>query len=335
MNESNQTGVSVVTCCHNSSSRLPETLKHLASQSLTTSLAWEVIVVNNASSDETSRVAAHLWSEYGSPAPMRVVDEPTPGLSHARERGIASARYDTLVFVDDDNWLNGNYLSVAYDIMQAHPDIGALGGHITAAFEVEPPTWFGEMQSWYAVGPQGRESGDITEYKPHVAGAGMVLRKTAYEELKRRRFAFILADRTQLQLTSGGDTELCAALVLAGYRVWYDEGLRMRHFIPRARLTKAYLRRMIEDSAAAGNVMALYKLALAGRSGGIFSYVAGEVTSRGWWSLKTATKVLLGRCSLFALEMEVTQLFRRLTALPKLSSLHQQHLETVQRLAKP
>src|SRR5438067_13925901 len=98
-------GVSVIVCCHNSAARLPPTLQHLAKQRLPDLTPWEVLLINNGSTDDTCAVAGQVWRTEGSPAPMRIVDQPKLGLSYARERGIATASYDTLVFVDDDNWL--------------------------------------------------------------------------------------------------------------------------------------------------------------------------------------------------------------------------------------
>jgi GT2 family glycosyltransferase len=55
-------GVSVVVCCHNSASRLPTTLHHLAAQEVPRDLGWEVIVVDNASTDRPFVLCrSHAW----------------------------------------------------------------------------------------------------------------------------------------------------------------------------------------------------------------------------------------------------------------------------------
>src|SRR5260221_14664859 len=66
-------GVSVVICCYNSAARLPETLKHLARQVVPPSIPWEGILVNKASRDDTTDVAARVWKEGGAPAPMHLL----------------------------------------------------------------------------------------------------------------------------------------------------------------------------------------------------------------------------------------------------------------------
>src|SRR6185437_5482655 len=65
-------GVSVVICTYNGAARLPRTLAHLAAQENTGAIAWEVLVVDNASTDDTAEVARRCWPAHA-PAPLRIV----------------------------------------------------------------------------------------------------------------------------------------------------------------------------------------------------------------------------------------------------------------------
>src|SRR4051812_3506356 len=103
-------GVSIIICCYNSSHRLPQTLKYLAHQQLADDIAWEIIVINNASEDDTKEVAIKEWNSYSSKIVLRVIDEPVPGLNNARKRGVEEAKYDIIIFCDDDNWLDKNFI---------------------------------------------------------------------------------------------------------------------------------------------------------------------------------------------------------------------------------
>jgi len=328
----NSNGISVVVCCYNSAARLPETLEHLAHQRVRASIPWEVVVVNNASSDDTATVALRLWRAAGAPAPLRVVDEPTPGLSHARARGIADSRYEVLVFVDDDNWLDKEYVRAAHEILSEHPEIGVLGGEITAAFESEPPKWFHRVQSVFAVGPQGKASGDITDYKLHVAGAGMAVRKSVHAELKRRQFQFSLSDRNQKQLSSGGDTELCLAAVLLGYRIWYDARLRLTHLMPSQRLTEKYLRRLVRGNHEAGPVLACYEAAVHGANASALCVYLANLRKHLWWSTKCLIKLLLRRECVLLFKLECAGLLRSITCLPALLRAFREHYPAILRL---
>lgn len=297
-------GVSVIICCYNSARRLPETLKHLARQIIPESIPWEVIVVvDQASTDDTAAVVASVWQQAGAPTLLQVLVEARPGKSVALETGFTIARYGVLVIVDDDNWLAPDYLERGFHLMCQHPEMGVLGGKITAAFEVEPPAWFQQFQSCYAVGAQGKISGDITDYKPHVAGAGMLVRKSAYEKLKQGGFRPVLTGGRRGNLTAGEDLELCYALAIFGYRIWYDDTLVLTHFMPRSRLIQDHLLEMIRRNRIAGPRQAGYEIALRGGEAGALKFYLHRVWLLGSWLLKSLLKFLLGRESFLRLRI--------------------------------
>jgi len=237
-------GISIILCCYNSAERLPETLRHIASQKTREELQWEVIIVNNNSQDNTVEVAKKEWSKYPATCSFKIIDQPIPGLSFAREKGIETARFDYLLFCDDDNWLCDTYVQTAYEIMEEHPEIGGLGGWCEAVFEAEKPVWFDLFAHNFAVSRQGEESGDITDKKGCLYGAGLVTRKRCWFELKEKGFTSFLSDRIGNSLSSGGDTEYSYALRLLGYKIWFDERLYFKHFMPAARMDFNYLKRL-------------------------------------------------------------------------------------------
>jgi glycosyltransferase involved in cell wall biosynthesis len=241
-------GVTVALCCYNSATRLPETLSHL--KQVQTSVPWEVLIIDNASMDGTAEVAQAHWG-VSSPGPMRIVREPQAGLSHARQRAFAEACYDIVSFIDDDNWVSPNWVQSVSDLLGANAQAGVCGGLIEAACEVSPPPWFKDYAIDYAIGKQGRTEGDNTKFHGFMWGAGMSVRKSAWQGLVAKGFRPALTDRKGSQLSSGGDTELCLALRLAGWRLYYSSQIKMQHFIPAFRLDWRYLRRMYRGFGAA------------------------------------------------------------------------------------
>jgi glycosyltransferase involved in cell wall biosynthesis len=254
-------GVSVVICCYNSCQRLSQTLAHLAAQQVRESVQWEVIVVDNASTDETSQVALTSWPVEAS-APLRVVYEPQLGLSYARYRGYLEAKYEIISFVDDDNWVCPEWVQLVSEIMSQHPELGACGGLNEAKCEVTPPEWFEQYKWCYAVGAQGQEVGDITCTRGYLWGAGLNIRKSAWQQLLSNGFRTRLSDRQGVALTSGGDSELCMALHLAGWRLWYEPRLRLYHYVPAHRLEWGYLRRLCRGFGRASAGYSPYYYAL-------------------------------------------------------------------------
>jgi len=256
-------GMSFVVCCHNSVRRLPETLGHLTAQRVPSRAEWEVVLVDNASTDGTAAAARRIWGD--GPAPLRIVEEPRLGLSWARKTGAREARYDAFTLVDDDNWLGPDWLPVSLEALRSHPEAGAIGGQSTAVCESPAPAWFSRFTESYAVGRQADESCDVTTSRGYLWGAGLVVRRQAWEELFAAGFEFFLEDRTGSRLRSGGDTEICHGLHLRGWSLRYESALGFRHFIPTGRLRWRYFRRLYRSFGEASIVLDTYLLALRER----------------------------------------------------------------------
>jgi glycosyltransferase involved in cell wall biosynthesis len=249
-------GISVIVCCYNSARRLPETLAHLSRQA--GAPAWELIVVDNASTDNTAQVAGDCWKSQA--VPLRIVHVPTPGLIHARMAGLRASRYEWISFVDDDNWLCADWLATVADIFSCHSDVGACGGWAEAVFEAEPPRWWSDTRAgWFAVGPQADETGPVPDWRGFLYGAGLSLRRCALDELFSLGFRSFLEGRTGAALSTGEDVEWCLALRLRGWTLWYDARLRLRHFLPERRLQWTYLRGLQRAVGAASIWLDAYR----------------------------------------------------------------------------
>ena len=264
-------GVSVVVCCHNSAERLPETLKHLAAQQVPKDIPWEIVVIDNASTDNTAETALRCWPAKW-PAPLRVVSEPLAGLSHVRIKGILEARLEIISFIDDDNWPSVDWITRVTTLFANRPKIGALGGRIEAVCEIIPPDWFESVQKHYAVGRQHSQSGDITNVQGTLlCGAGLNLRTAAVRKLFEDGFVFMMSGRKGNRILMGEDTELCFALRASGWRIWYDDDLVLRHFIPKERLQWNYALRLMRGMGESSTLLELYLFALNGPPFGAYA----------------------------------------------------------------
>ena len=257
-------GISVIICCFNSARRIPKTLAHIANQKFGRKAPWEIILVNNNSSDNTVDIAVECWKQHGLSVPFQIVDQTIPGLTYAREKGVEVSRYEYLLFCDDDNWLDENYVERAYNIMREKPEVGALGGAglPTSENEYEYPSWFHKYKSHYATGAQGPlEGGDTTHLKGCLYGAGMVIRKSALHQIRDLGIRFSLSDRVGASLTSGGDTETTYMLRTLGYRLWYDPKLTFYHYLPKSRVDWQYLLRLNKSIGGGDWVLEPYSTA--------------------------------------------------------------------------
>lgn len=248
--------LSIVICCYNSEKRLPKTLYHLSKQNLN-GLTTEVVIVDNNSSDSTSKISLEIWSELSNPFQLRVIYEPNPGISNARKTGINNAFGQIIVFCDDDNWLHEDYLTNSFKIMNFNTEIGVLGGRGIPVFDGDEPDWFNSFQSAYAVGFQSLFSGEITS-RGYVWGAGCCLRRSILLQLYSAGFNSLCTGRKDKELISGDDSEICKWHILIGKKLWYDESLVFRHFIENHKLKKDYLEKLYDGFNLSGEILNLY-----------------------------------------------------------------------------
>ncbi len=254
-----RTGLSVVMCCHNSVSRLKDSLLHLARQKNDTQQSRELILVDNGSTDGTAAFAKKEWTALGNPFPMMLVEQPQLGQAFARKSGVLASKFDYGVFCDDDNWLADNYLDQAFSLLSKNALTAAFGGDVLPVSEEVLPAWFYSHAGSFAVGSQDKEEGDVTS-RGYVWGAGMACRFDLLRAFYQSDLPFLAAGRTGDRLTSGDDSEICLWFVSAGYRLHYTKRLTLRHFIPGYRLAHEYFERFIlkPDSAGASDVFHVF-----------------------------------------------------------------------------
>ncbi|QNF33814.1 glycosyltransferase family 2 protein [Adhaeribacter swui] len=273
MNSSNELGISVIVCCYNSAIRLPETLKRLALQQVSEIVSWELIVIDNASIDNTFEVAKYEWQKYNTNIPFRVVKQPKPGLTFAREMGVECSKFSFILFCDDDNWLTPNYLELGFSILKEFDEVGIVGGKGEVVSDVNIPAWYNRYSSFYATAPQFNKSGYIDSNKPALYGAGLFIKKEVFTRLNQKGFKSILTDRKGALLSSGGDYELCYAATLIGYKLYYDEKLLFYHYMPAERLTINYLQKLTSAIAYSSIQLLIYLHLINGRKLNKYSWI--------------------------------------------------------------
>jgi glycosyltransferase involved in cell wall biosynthesis len=247
--------VSVVICCHNSEALLPATIAHLKKQHVS-GVKWEVLVIDNASTDNTALVAHQCWGEDG-PAPMRVIYEARLGLCYARERAFEEAEYDKVSFVDDDNWVTQEWVSIVNDCMSTDSGLGAIGSVNTAVADVPFPEWFSRFCHYYAASGNC-ESIILASWV--LNGAGMSIRKSTWQELRRDGFRLCLTGRLGARLTSSDDLEIGCAIQLGGWKIKLVPRLQLQHYMTPKRLQWRYLRKLMRAVGEADVVLDAYLL---------------------------------------------------------------------------
>ena len=252
-------GISVIICCYNSRTRLEPTLNHLALQKIL-NFGAELVLVDNHSTDDTQQFAQIQWRKLGNPFPAKFIFEETPGLSAARKKGAEVASHEYIIFCDDDNWLDANYLSLAYRFMKENKEVGAMGGFSTAVSEIEFPEWFEQYKGAYAVTDQLIETGELSD-QFLLTGAGMVIRRNLFLKMFEN-VPSLLQDRKGKELSSGGDSEICLRLKLMGYKLYFNNNLKFKHFISKEKLMESYREKLFQGFKSGREIIDYYKLML-------------------------------------------------------------------------
>lgn len=238
--------LSVVICTHNP--RLDyfgRTLNGLRGQTLSRD-EWELLIIDNRSEPPVAGRFDCAWHPQ-----TRIVREEKLGLTPARLCGIREAGGDLLVFVDDDNVLDPDYLEVAVRVARERPFLGSWSGQCRGEFESPPPEWTRRYWGNLVI----REfSEDKWSNLPRLAetmpcGAGLCVRRDValrYLQLNESGKRTIQFDRTGTSLLSGGDNDLAACACDVGLGVGLISALKLTHLIPPVRLTEDYLARLAE-----------------------------------------------------------------------------------------
>jgi glycosyltransferase involved in cell wall biosynthesis len=257
-------GVSVVICTFNGGRRLPQCLDALSKCAFEN--GGEVILVDNNSIDDSAVLATSHWANIkNAPVSLRVVKEVKQGLTWARRTGADVAQYDTIIYCDDDNLLDPDYVTVSMELMR-DPEVGAASGIARPVSHATFPSWFYTFAASYAVGYQvrrpevlGGEDFDMTPFVDRCPwGAGLVVRRQDLLKAFRCPNFPLLLDRNAAALTSGGDYEICHLIALQGRRLVFSPRLRLDHAIPPDRLSLDYFSRLQAGVTGQAKVLKAY-----------------------------------------------------------------------------
>lgn len=173
--------VSVVVSTYNRASTLPAALEALLRQSR--DREWEVIVVDNNSTDDTAAVVRQIAERAD--GRLRYAFEPRQGLSYGRNTGIGLARAPIIAFSDDDVVVAPDWIEQLVSTFEAHPEIDYVGGRVLPRWIEPPPRWL-TTAHWSPLALQ--DYGDQTmtvgrHYAICLVGANLSFRSHVFEDV--------------------------------------------------------------------------------------------------------------------------------------------------------
>ncbi|PMB49753.1 glycosyl transferase [Fischerella thermalis CCMEE 5201] len=238
MNKSIDFTVAIPT--YNGASRLPELLERLRNQLYTEHFYWEIIVVDNNSTDDTAKLVQNYQKNWQCPYPLKYCFEPQQGAAYARKKAVTEAKGTLIGFLDDDNYPLSSWVAAAYSFGQKYPKVGAYGSQIHPDWEVKPPDNFQRIAPFLAI----TERGNLPLlYEPKKKllppSAGLVIRRQAWLESVPNQP--ILTGRITDNMLTSEDLEMLLYIQKKGWEIWYNPEMEIYHKITSNRLQKDYL----------------------------------------------------------------------------------------------
>lgn len=224
----------IALCTHNHADRLVRTLADLKSLRQPEA-AWELLFIDNGCRDATPELLArHVWPEGWQ---VRVVREEKLGLSNARNRAIAEARGDYVLFIDDDETPDPDWLCAYERLIRAHqPD--AFGGRQVVLFEDARPAWLkDELLGFLGELNRADEVKPLTDPDTPFYGGNFGIRKAVCEKVGL--FDAMLG-RKGRDNTGGEEVDFYRRLLAAGFKVWWTPEAVIHHRIQAEKLSRGY-----------------------------------------------------------------------------------------------
>jgi len=242
-----QNTFSFAICTYNGEKTLRKAVDSILEQNSFAQLVTQVLLIDNASTDKTAEICREYEKKNEK---VLYIYEEKPGLANARRRAV-NATGDWVIYVDDDNVLDCNWLAELQKTVIENPTAGIINGAVIA--------WPSEQLSEeeeirLQLLHRNLACTHVREMDPTVPenkqpmGAGMCVRTQALRRLDADGWLKLMG-RTGKQLLSGEDTELAAAVFAQGYSFVSNYKMYMYHLIPAARLSEAYTERLLTGLA--------------------------------------------------------------------------------------
>lgn len=232
--------ISVVICTYNRAVYLPEALGSLYNQTISKE-QFEVIVVNNNSTDNTEQVCKDFIANHADGL-FYYTNETEQGASFARNTGALIAKGEFLCFMDDDAIAKSDYLAQILAFFNTHPDAGGLGGRIIPRYIPEEPKWMSHFVS--SLVGNFDYSKEVCVFSPnkYPLESNMIIRKSDFDQVKGFNTALPGVKGT---LRIGGEgKEFFLKLKAIGRTIYYHPEVIVDHVVETQKLTPEYMYRV-------------------------------------------------------------------------------------------
>jgi glucosyl-dolichyl phosphate glucuronosyltransferase len=233
-------GITVIVCTRNRPARLRAFLEAACDLACPADLTWELLVVDNGEGGAARSIA----EGFAGRLPVRCVTEARPGLSHARNRGVAEARGRYLCWTDDDVRPDPDWLAAYAQAFASRPGAALFAGRVLPELEPPSPSWFAAARRRWPLTSvlAHRDFGD--QSLPLSAARGRLPYGANYAVRAdvQRRFTYdpelgVAPGRERV----GEETDLAFRILGAGHTGWWVPASSVRHVIPAERQSADYV----------------------------------------------------------------------------------------------
>src|SRR5262245_7591700 len=229
----------VLICTYNRANLLAQTLDTLALNRA--SFLWNVIVVDNNSTDQTCAVVASRVARY--PVKLIYLFETRQGKSNALNTGLAATDAEIVIFTDDDVRVSEGWIEASCRAMFEDPTIDYTGGPVQPIWERPRPSWLDGKRSdlWgtLAILDYGEQPFVFEDRQRVPLGANMAVRRRLVDRIGG--FDPELG-RTGDSLLGQEQAEFFCRSRAIGARGLYVPAMSLQHHVPARRLTRRYFR---------------------------------------------------------------------------------------------
>lgn len=240
--------ISIIVCTYNPESEIFKRVLAAISKLEIHELQCELILVDNAS--RKSVFSEYAFEIDSVPLSLKKINESKSGLTNARIAGFNASEGEILIFFDDDNEPDCDYLEKTHSAFMAFPNVGVFGpGNIFVEFLGNPPSWINYNKIYFQERHYERANYACTDkwFDFFPPGTGQSMRRSVFDRYLNCVLDGTLSasDRTGNSMSSAGDVQLVFEAIKSGFAVGIHPEMNLRHLIAERKSSFSYLKRLI------------------------------------------------------------------------------------------
>jgi glycosyltransferase involved in cell wall biosynthesis len=241
--------ISIVTSTFNPEERVLGRCLHAISRLKRDGLVFEYFLVDN-NSDNPIEEHPYVQEFLKENSWARLLKESEPGASYGKMCGFRAGSAPLVVFFDDDNEPDADYLLAALDYSKRKPQVAAFGPGVVKVEYIDPvDDWLNDYKGIFQEAEKQKEeqSCNTEDFEPYYPiGTGLVMKRTAVEP-----YAKMLANgeikttcRKGNSLSSAGDLQMVFIALKNGFEAGTSPTLRLKHLISARKANRSYIRKL-------------------------------------------------------------------------------------------